>query len=171
MSSESQRTFDAKLCSSRYLRLETPTRIQCHTNCSQTSQGTAFITPAVHAGESVIIRIRCLSKPGRMRYFIGCAPIPFNVDAGLSVIQAAGYSLENLKASPNRPGQPCGVSAPPCFHTGSIVTMCIDLQTFPGSVRWEVDTSGVVHTAKLPNISELFPFVSLYNRDAVFELV
>jgi hypothetical protein len=39
-------------------------------------------------------------------------------------------------------------------------------------VRWEVDTTGVVHTVRVdPNTPELFAFVSLYNREAVFELM
>lgn len=165
-------TFDPTRFSSRFLRLETPTRVACHTNCSQSTQGTAFLTPAIRGGEAVTLRIRCNAKPGRMRYFIGCAPAPFDVDAGQAAVQASGYSLENLKAGPNCPAQPCGGSAPPCFHTGSVVTMWIDLQTSPGSVRWEVDTTGVVHTVRVdPNTPELLAFVSLYNREAVFELM
>ena len=165
-------TFDPTRFSSRFLRLTSATAISCHANCSQSAQGTAFLTPAIRAGGVVALKIRCSNKPGRMRYFIGCAPERFDVDAGQAAIQAASYSLENLKAGPNRPGKPCGGSAPPCFHTSSVITMRIDLRSSPGTVSWEVDTTGVTQSASVdPKTKELHPFVSLYNREALFELV
>ena len=58
-----------------------------------------------------------------MRYFVGCAPTRFDADAGQAAIQIASYSLENLKAAPHALASPCAASAPPCFHTGSVITM------------------------------------------------
>ena len=127
-------TFDPTRFSSRFLRLDGPRAVACHANCSQRTQGTAFLSPAVRVGEDVTLRFRCSAKPGRMRYFLGCAPSLFDVDAGQAEIQNAAYSLENLEAAPNRPGEPCNVSSPPCFHTGSVVTMRVNLRSSPGSV-------------------------------------
>lgn len=164
--------FDPAGCSSRFLRLTSPSAVTCHANCGQAAQGTAFLTPAVRTGDVVSLQIRCTNKPGRMRYFVGCAPERFDPDAGQAVIQAASYSLENLKASPNRPGNPCGGTAPPCFHTSSVITMRVDLRSSPGTVSWEVDTTNVTHSVSVdPKEKVLHPFVSLYNREALFELV
>jgi hypothetical protein len=107
-----------------------------------------------------------------MRYFVGCAPQRFHPDSGAAAIQHASYSLENLKACPNLPARPCAVSAPPSFHTGSLVTMRVDLASTPGSVKWHVDTTGVSHKVNVERgVYELHAFVSLYNRDAAFHLV
>ncbi len=163
--------FDEVGLSSKFLRLNGPQIIACHTNASQTSQGTAFLQPPIHVGEAVSLRIRCREKPGRMRYFIGCAPSCFDVDAGQALIQSSSYSLENLKASPNLPGRPCTASAPPCFHTGSEVTLKIDLRRPPGVITWQVDSTGVRHTVVVDKDNyELHAFVSLYNRGAIFEV-
>ena len=114
-------TFDPTRFSSRFLRLDGPRAVACHANCSQRTQGTAFLSPAVRVGEDVpTLRFRCSAKPGRMRYFLGCAPSLFDVDAGQAEIQNAAYSLENLKAAPNRPGEPCNVSSPPCFTPAAL---------------------------------------------------
>ena len=49
--------------------------------------------------------------------------------------------------------------------------MRIDLRSSPGTVSWEVDTTGVTQAASVdPKTSALHPFVSLYNREALFEL-
>lgn len=163
--------FDPAGVSSRFLRLTSPTAISCHANCSQSAQGTAFLT-RVRAGDEATLKIRCTNKPGRMRYFIGCAPARFDLDSGQTAIATASYSLENLKAGPNRPGKPCGGSAPPCFHTSSVITMRIDLRSSPGMVRWQVDSTGVNHAVSVDaKTTELHPFVSLYNREALFELI
>ena len=138
----------------------------------QASQGTAFIGPPITPGRCVTIAIRCRSKPGRMRYFVGCAQTRFDPDSGQAAIQGNAYSLENLKAGPHRPGRPCEASSPPCFHTGSVVTMRIDLGSAPRTLEWQVDSTGVRHRVGLePSVRTLHPFVSLYNRGAVFELL
>lgn len=145
--------------------------VRCHTNCSQSSQGTAFLAPQIRRGQTITLHVRCVNKPGRMRYFIGCAPAPFAVDSAQYLIQRSSYALENLKAGPHCPGRPCDVSAPPCFHTGSIVTMRVDLSSSPGSIAWAVDTTGVRHRVSIAaDVRVLHAFVSLYNRDACFEV-
>ena len=144
----------------------------CHTNGGQRSQGSAYLSPPIRQGQAATLRIFCRNKAGRMRYFVGCAPHPFSPDAGQAVIQRSSYSLENLKAAPNQPGRPCMASAPPCFHTGSVVTMRVNLTTSPGNISWEVDTTGVRHRVVLavPE-AELHMFVSLYNREACFQVL
>ena len=172
-STSGPRRFDPAGFSQRFLRLEDPQTVCCHTNCGQSSQGTAFLEPPIRAGERVTLQIRCRQKPGRMRYFVGAAPERFDVDAGQAAIQAASYSLENLKAAPNRPRAPCGGSAPPCFHAGSTVTMTVDLRSAAGTIGWHVESTGVAHSISLDDRAarELHAFVSLYNREAVFEIV
>lgn len=163
--------FDPSATSVKFLRLETPTRVRCHTNCGQASQGTAFLALPVRRGERRVLRVSCTAKPGRMRYFVGAAPRRFDVESGQAAIARAAYSLENLKARPHTPGSPCEVSAPPSFHTGSTIMMTVDLRDGAGEVAWAVDTSAVSHVAAVsPRVSELHPFISLYNRDACFEV-
>lgn len=145
-----------------------PGLLWCHTNCSQAAQGTAFLTPSIRRGQTLTLHIHCINKPGRMRYFIGCAPAPFAVDAGQALIQRSSYSLENLKAAPHRPGKPCDTSAPPCFHTGSTVVMHVDLTSSPGTIAWEMDATH--HMVTLADEPELHAFISLYNRDAHFRV-
>lgn len=167
----SPQQFDPAASSAKFLRLEGPRTVACHTNAGQASQGTAFLKPPVRAGEAATLRVRCVEKPGRMRYFIGCAPARFDVDAGQAAIQASGYCLENLKAAPHSPGRPCASSAGPCFHTGSEVTLEIDLRSAPGRITWRVDSTGVEHTVAVDRATrELHAFVSLYNRGALFDV-
>jgi len=167
--------FDAAALSSKFLALDASSAslVHCHTNCGHTSQGTAFLTPPVERGEAAVLRIHCRSKPGRMRYFVGCAEERFSPEAGQAIIQRSGWSLENLKAAPHRPGAPCAASAPPCWHVGSVVTLKVDLRTSPGSIEWEVDTTGVRHVVPLRGQlpTTLHAFVSLYNREACFEVL
>ena len=171
LSTGSERLFDREATSDRFLGLDDPRTVRCHTNGRQASQGTAFIAPPIRPGELATLTIHCRQKPGRMRYFIGAAPRRFDVDAGQAAIQAAAYSLETLKAAPNRPRAPCASSAPPCFHAASRVTMTVDRRRAPGTVSWRVDSTGVAHTVPIePATHELHAFVSLYNREAVFEL-
>ena len=166
--------FDDAGFSARFLSTGESRRvIRCHTNCGQASQGTAFITPALRRGDRATLTIRCRSKPGRMRYFIGCAPKRFDTNAGQAAIQRAAYALENLKAGPHLPGRACGVSAPPAFHAGSVVTLDVDLRAAPGRLTWTVDGGSAgrrYEAAVAPSAEELHAFVSLYNREAVFEV-
>jgi hypothetical protein len=157
--------------SSRYLS-QTPGSVLCHANASQSSQGTAFLTPVL-AGQVAELRFHWANKPGRMRYFVGAAPRLFSVDAGQDTIQRAGYSLENLKSSPHSPGQPCAGTSPPSFHTGSTVDMKVDMRQMV--ISWRVTPpngpAGAIQSVKiLAKHAELHPFISLYNRGALVEL-
>mmetsp|Transcript_35476 Transcript_35476/g.82865 ORF Transcript_35476/g.82865 Transcript_35476/m.82865 type:complete len:142 (-) Transcript_35476:8-433(-) len=106
-----------------------------------------------------------------MRYFIGCAPTRFPTSSGQAAIHSASYSLENLKAGPNRPGQPCAGSAPPLFHTGDAVTMEVDLRAAPGHISWRVGGTDTMRTTAVDaRVRVLHPHVSLYNREALFDL-
>ena len=50
--------------------------------------------------------------------------------------------------------------------------MRMDLRDSPGTVSWRVDTTGVAHSVCVDATTlELHPFVSLYNREALFELI
>ena len=167
----SQCEFDPAAHSTTFLSLDGPRAVRCHTNAGQGSQGTAFLNPAISQGDHVTLRIFCRNKPGRMRYFIGCAPSRFDLDAGQALLQTTSYSLENLKAAPHAPGRPCTASATPCFHTGSTVIMEVDLRRSPGRLVWTVDSTRTEFRVAVDGATrELHAFVSLYNREAVFEV-
>ena len=85
--------FDPEALSTKFLCLDEPQRVRCHTNAGQGSQGTAFLKPPISRGDSVTLRIFCSNKPGRMRYFIGCAPACFDADAGQAVLQTKTVKL------------------------------------------------------------------------------
>ncbi|CAE8584077.1 unnamed protein product [Polarella glacialis] len=175
----------------------TKTGVRCITNSRQQSQGTVLISvvgsdddgadahdtdlqPLARGTTSTLV-IRCNKKPGRMRYFIGVCPVNAfsSLAAGSSEIASKSFSLEALKSKPNKVGEPCQRSGLPGFHAGSTVVMQIEYSADGRWMRvgWHVDSTDVdefveADLMKLGIFKEQFcPFVSLYNKDAEFELV
>eukprot|EP00747_Dinoflagellata_sp_TGD_P191270 gnl/TRDRNA2_/TRDRNA2_54410_c0_seq1.p4 gnl/TRDRNA2_/TRDRNA2_54410_c0~~gnl/TRDRNA2_/TRDRNA2_54410_c0_seq1.p4 ORF type:complete len:111 (-),score=11.26 gnl/TRDRNA2_/TRDRNA2_54410_c0_seq1:258-590(-) len=108
-----------------------------------------------------------------MRYFLGVARKHFPLDGPDSALRAAGWSVENLLAQLHKEGSPCRGSAPPLFHTGSIVTLTADLRN-PEQAQFtvEVDTTGAVMRTSLPaSLASVVFWVSLYNRFAQFTIL
>ena len=164
--------FDPALLSTKFLELDNGgSTVLCHTNCGRQSQGTAFLNgPPFMPGHRYRLAIRIDSKPGRMCYFIGVSPKPFDLDAGQAAIRTASYSLENLSASLHIVGKPCAAKAPPLFHVGSTITMDVDLTSKPCMLRFSGLAGGAVKETSLPRVP-LRGFVSLYNRLASFTIV
>ena len=79
-------------------------------------------------------------------------------------------SLENLYAGLHVYGTKCSRSGPPCFHTGSTVTMTVQRGAKSTGVIFEVD-NGTRREAVIPGSAPLFAFVALYNRNAQVSLV
>ncbi|CAD7953498.1 unnamed protein product [Amoebophrya sp. A120] len=177
----------------KFLTLTEKNQITCHTNCRQESQGTAFF-PVSSSTSGPTSRgsftIKCTNKPGRMRYFVGLADHLFNPAAGCADIAKNSLaSLENLKAGLHKntggtstKSNVCLQSSTPSFHTGSLVK--VEWSSCSGAgkndennnqldVRISVDTTGFSQSCKVVKKkgAELFGFVSLYNREAVFEIV
>lgn len=169
-SSECGFSFDPTSCSS--LEVAAPNCLRCHTNATRNGQGVCFLSPPVHRGEQAQIRIRLDNKPGRMRYFLGIARKRFG-DAPDSALRMAGWSIENLYAGPHSEKVPCNAKATPLFHTGSIVTITVDLRDSSGAeVCFAVDTTNTSFRQQLPkNLEKVEFWVSLYNRFAQFTVL
>lgn len=160
--------FDPNYCSSR-LDVAAPNCLRCATNATRFSQGVCFLEPAVQRGECAEVRISLDNKPGRMRYFVGVARKRFGIDGSDAVLRGAGWSLENLFSGPHHEGHPCRSTAPPLFHTGSIMTVVVDLRERAVSeVAFSVDSTGANFRVQLSGKQpeSLFFWVSLYNRFA-----
>eukprot|EP00746_Dinoflagellata_sp_MGD_P150592 gnl/MRDRNA2_/MRDRNA2_82431_c1_seq1.p1 gnl/MRDRNA2_/MRDRNA2_82431_c1~~gnl/MRDRNA2_/MRDRNA2_82431_c1_seq1.p1 ORF type:complete len:243 (-),score=28.45 gnl/MRDRNA2_/MRDRNA2_82431_c1_seq1:91-819(-) len=164
-------TFDPTSCSS-LMEVAAPNCLRCHSNATRNGQGVCFLIPSVQRGEQAQIRFRLDNKPGRMRYFLGVARKRFG-DAPDSALRAAGWSIENLYAGPHSEKAPCNAKATPLFHTGSIVTLSVDLRDPSRSeVCFAVDTTNANFRQRLPsNIEKVEFWVSLYNRFAQFTVL
>lgn len=163
--------FDPRSCSS-FMDVASPKCLRCHTNATRSLQGVCFLSPPVLRGECSQIKIRLDNKPGRMRYFLGIARQRFG-DASDITLRKAGWSIENLYARPHSENSPCNTKAPPLFHTGSTVTLMVDLrESSTYEISFTVDTSGVEFREKLPkNLDKVEFWVSLYNRFAQFSIL
>jgi hypothetical protein len=165
--------FDPNFCSSS-LEIMSPLCLHCPVNASRFSQGVCFLEPAVQRGERAEVRFSLDNKPGRMRYFLGVARKQFATDGSDALLRNSGWSLENLYAGPHKEGAPCTVKAPPLFHTGSIVTLVVDLRdAAKPHLEISVDSTGANFRVELDGkrIERLFLWVSLYNRFAQFSLL
>eukprot|EP00927_Polykrikos_kofoidii_P050109 TRINITY_DN44046_c0_g1_i1.p1 TRINITY_DN44046_c0_g1~~TRINITY_DN44046_c0_g1_i1.p1 ORF type:complete len:308 (+),score=37.70 TRINITY_DN44046_c0_g1_i1:506-1429(+) len=164
--------FDPTVCSES-LEVITPHCLRCRVNATRTSQGVCFLEPPVLPGQIAQIRVRLDNKPGRMRYFLGVARRRFAVDARDADLRSEGWSIENLYSGVHQERKPCMSKAAPIFHTGSVVTITVDLQDPARSeLTFVVDTTGVQLKAPLPgrSLEGLSFWVSLYNRFAQFSL-
>lgn len=165
--------FDPQGCSST-LDVSAPNCLRCVANATRTSQGVCFLDPPVEQGRIVEARFRFDNKPGRMRYFVGVARTRFASDACDIDLRKAGWSIENLYASPHSEGLACTSKAAPIFHTGSVVTLAVDLRdSEKPEVRFSVDTTGICLSARLParGLHSVIPWISLYNRLAQVTLL
>lgn len=163
--------FEPATCSS-LMEVAAPNCLRCHTNATRNLQGVCFLNPPVLRGERAQIRIRLDNKPGRMRYFLGIARQRFG-DASDIALRKAGWSIENLYAGPHSENAPCNTKTTPLFHTGSVVTIVVDL-TEPSSaeVSFAVDTTNACFRQRLPkNLQKVEFWVSLYNRFAQFSVL
>eukprot|EP00392_Amoebophrya_sp_AT5.2_P008935 g8963.t1 len=177
------------LASGRFLSLTGGgTGVYCHTNCRQEAQGTAFFPLPPTTTRAGRFEIQCRNKPGRMRYFVGLAEQVFPGDAGCAdIARHSLVSLENLKADLHANGVACARSAVPCFHTGSRLKVewrelhsggnaagsAANAQESCVEICVSVDTTKFrkAVTVKRTRGAPLYGFVSLYNREALFELV
>lgn len=159
--------FDKSACS-RLLEVAAPNCLRCLANGTRTSQGVCFLDPPVRRGERADLRFRFDNKPGRMRYFIGVSRGHFDADAADATLRGAGWSIENLYAGPHREGAPHRSKGLPLFHTGSVVTVVVDLSDpTKAYVSFTIDT-GLAHTVQLPGhaLESVVVWASLYNRFA-----
>ncbi|KAK3253071.1 hypothetical protein CYMTET_37662 [Cymbomonas tetramitiformis] len=156
--------FDPANTSSKYLELSDPNSVRCHTNCNRNSQGTTFIRPALRPGGIYKFTFQLHNKPGRMHYFFGISDSYFPTDAGYQEIQKAAYSLENLYASVHS-RKCCSAKGLPSFHTGSTVTMDVNLQE--ATLSFTIN-GGQTFRAKIGKNKSYMVFTSLYNREAHF---
>jgi len=165
--------FDPRGCSA-LLQVDAPSCLRCITNATRASQGVCFLDPPVEQGQLTVVRFRFDNKPGRMRYFVGVARKRFASDCCDADLRRVGWSIENLYASPHSEGQACTSKTTPIFHTGSIVTLAVDMrdQQKP-EVRFAVDTTGVSFSAPLPKrgLDSVVVWISLYNRLAQVTLL
>ncbi|CAK0880733.1 unnamed protein product [Prorocentrum cordatum] len=165
--------FDPQGCSAM-LDVSAPNCLRCVANATRSSQGVCFLDPPIAQGQVVEVRFRFDNKPGRMRYFLGVARQRFASDACDIDLRKAGWSIENLYASPHSEGSACTLKAAPIFHTGSVVTLAVDLRdSQKPEVRFSVDTTGVCLSARLPTrgLHSVIPWISLYNRGAQVTLL
>lgn len=165
--------FDPQGCSAM-LDVSAPNCLRCIANATRKSQGVCFLDPPIEQGQIVEARFRFDNKPGRMRYFVGVARERFASDACDIDLRKAGWSIENLYASPHLEGLACTSKATPIFHTGSVVTMAVDLRdSRKPEVRFSVDTTGICLSARLPasGLQSVIPWISLYNRFAQVTLL
>jgi len=164
-------TFSQNKMSSRFLKCFNYSNksIICHTNCSRSNQGTAYIEPSVNHGDYKEISFRIDNKPGRMCYFFGCCRVSklFHVDAGQSIIRQNAISLENLYGTLHKE-QPSTEKALPSFHTGSIVKLIADRRSKDiMNFVVVIDTTGKRFHVDMKNFQEeVVFFVSLYNKKA-----
>jgi len=142
--------------------------VTCSTNCGRAAQGTAFLQPQLLQGHRYRIVVRVDQKPGRMCYFFGITRRKFSTDAGQKQIRERSFSLENLYSNLHEE-RSATQRGKPCFHTGSVVTILVDLVR--GTITFSVDSTGIERSAKLPKDSNWQFFVSLYNRGASFTLL
>lgn len=165
--------FDSTACSD-LLEVAAPDCLRCVSNATRASQGVCFLEPPVRRGERAEIRFRFDNKPGRMRYFLGISRGHFKVDAADTTLRAAGWSIENLYAGPHLEAAPHRTKAPPFFHTGSVVTVVVDLtDSVKAHASFNVDSSGIGHTVQLPGrtMDCVVVWASLYNRFAQLTLL
>lgn len=165
--------FDRTACS-RLLEVTAPNCLRCLANATRASQGVCFLHPPVRRGERAELRIRFDNKPGRMRYFLGVSRSHFAVDAPDSTLRSAGWSVENLYAGPHVEGKPHMTKGTPLFHTGSVVTLVVDLtDSAKAHASFNVDSTGVAHTVQLPGrtLDYVVVWTSPYNRFAQIALL
>lgn len=165
--------FDTTACS-HLLEVAAPNCLRCVANASRASQGVCFLEPPVRRGQRAEIRFRFDSKPGRMRYFLGISRGHFTVDAADTTLRAAGWSIENLYAGPHLEATPHRTKATPLFHTGSVVTVVVDLtDSVKAHASFKVDSTGIDHTVQLPGraLDCVVVWASLYNRFAQLSLL
>lgn len=174
MSSAGTFRFDSRACSPS-LHVAAPNCLRCLANATRARQGVCFLEPALPRGEQGQLRIRLDNKPGRMRYFLGVARKKFDTDAPDTCLRELGWSIENLYAAPHREKAPCRSKATPIFHTGSVVTVNVDLResSSPPHIDFSVDSTGFQTSAPLParGLESVVFWVSLYNRFAQFTIL